>query len=900
MDFSNTKNIDNPIALWTWNEKLNTEDTLLGADKIINCGFGGACIKAGFGLQSKYMGEEWMRNINEASLRLNSCNSKVWIYDDNGNYSGSANGIVNSFGLDMQQKTLRFESCEKTNDRTVIFKDGYHFYYDVNPYYVDVLNPDVSQEFIKYAYIPYIERFSENIDVFLCSNPHLFSDTIPWSFSLPAEYKNAYGEELLDVLLELFRPVGNYINTRIKFWSLVSRLLSENFLKPIYDYCSENNIKLALNFSSGNAALSLIDSITQYDYSHIPCVESFSKNDSLGIDTLIASSCAHQLGKKDSYAIIFSNAGYGGSFDDFKRISQQHLVRGITGIISSGENPSLRGERKYAAPSSNLFCNTNYDEYTKLNNYISRLGDILSQGSADFETLLIYNSSRNWTNFNAENNDRTDTLSANIKNTVNTLEKKHIPFHIADELMLQKHAYIDGDVFVVGKQRYKTVILTQDCEFLESTIKLLSEFELGGGFITMANSLTDNTICDNENLLYTYRNFTDYKIHYFLNNSPQEFTAAITAADKMIDISTGDILPFYGIYKFAPYESIVLIDDGSPQLSRPFKKPLKTLDLGGEWNVGKIDNVLLLDKCDVYFDGELFSQEENCSDVVEIATSLKKSVRIDCVYKFDISQLPKVLFLACENPDLFSISINDTVIDKEYDGFFINKSISRINISEYVCLGENTITLRAFYSPSDEFLLSYEKALDSSSELNRLNYSLEISPLYIVGDFSVVCDSDFRRLDKNAFRYIGNFSIGEKSEKYSLSNLHSQGLVFFAGSLTFSKTINLSDTSYCIKFNPVGINSVTVEVNGKIADNLLWHPYQCNISEFLVKGDNEIKITINSTLRNLLGPHHIPMGELYEVHPGDFHKFPCVWNNNKSTPWENNYCFTEFGINTLE
>lgn len=892
MDLSNTKNTANPIALWTWNEKLNTEDTLLCADRIINCGFGGVCIKAGFGLQNKYMGEEWMRNINEASTRINSQNSKVWISDDNGNYSGCANGTVNSFGLDMQQKTLRFESGERTNDRTVIFKDGYHFYYDVNPYYVDVLNPDVSQEFIKSAYTPYVERFSENIDVFLCSNPQLFSNSIPWSFSLPAEYKNAYGEELLDVLIELFRPVGNYINTRIKFWSLVNRLFAENFLKPIYDYCNDNNIQLALNFSSGNPA--------QYDYSHIPCVESYSKNDSSGIETLIASSHAQQFGKKESYAIIFSNAGYGSSFDDFKRIAQQHMARGITGIISSGENPSLRGGRKYTNPSSTLFCSSDYDGYMKANNYISRLGDILSQGNADFETLVIYNASLNWPNFDTENNDSPDILSVNIKNTVNTLENKHIPFHIADELTLQKHAHIDGDVFVVGKQRYKTVILSPDCEFLESTTKLLSEFELGGGFITTADSLHRNDICDNEKLLYTYRNFSEHKIHYFFNNSPQEFTAAISVADKMIDLTTTEILPFYGIYKFAPYEGIILIDDGSAQLSRPFKKPLKTLDISGDWYVDKIDNVLMLDKCDVYFDGSLFAEDENCSDVIEIATSLKKPLQIDCVYKFNISQLPQELFLACENSDLFTISINDVVIDKKYDGFFINKYISRINVSEYISPGENTISIRTFYSPTEEFLLSYEKASESSSELNNLNYSLEISPIYIVGDFSVVCNGDFRRLDKNAFRYIGNFSIGEKPEKYSLSNLHSQGLVFFAGSLSFSKTINLSDTSYCIKFNPVGINSVTVEVNGKIADNLLWQPFQCNISEFLVKGDNEIKITINSTLRNLLGPHHIPMGELYEVHPGNFHKSPCVWNSNKSTPWENNYCFIEFGINTLE
>ena len=892
------ESLKKPIAKWAWNEKLNTQDTMLNADKIIDCGFGGVCINARYGLQNKYMGEEWMRNISCAIRECDSYGAEKWICDDYAKVSGSANGVVNAQDLMHQQKFLRCESAEKSNDRTIIFKDGYHFYYDVNPYYVDVLNKDVTQQFIQNAYMPYIERFPQGIDTFLCYAPQLFSDSIPWSFTLPVEYKNTYGEELLDVLLELFRPVGNYINTRIKFYSLVSRLFGENFLKPIYDYCNEHNVSLALNLSSDSAPVAL--SMSQYYYSHFPCVENISRNDSCPLSSLSAASTAYQLGKKDSYALLFSSCGYGATFDDFKRIAQQMQVRGITGIISTGENLSLRGGRKYDNPSPSYFYGDNTDEYTMLNNYIARTGSLLSQGNADFETLVIYNSSCYWAKLDTENKEGTNDLSALMKATIDALEKKHIPFHIADELIVQKHARIEGDTFVLGNGRYKTVILTESSIFLDSTTTLLSEFESGGGFITMADSLSSNDICDNENLLYTYRSFPNHKIHYFVNNSPLEFTAAISVADKMIDISTGDTIPFYGIYKFAPYESIMLLDDGTLQQSRPFKKPLKTLDISGEWTASDINNVLVLDRCDVYFDNQVFCENENCADVIELAASLKRSVQIECVYNFNISEIPQEIFLACENSDSFTILINDTVIDKEYDGFFIDKALSRINISSYINLGENKISLKAFYSPSDEFLLSYEKALKAPSERNKLNYSLEISPLYIVGGFNIAFGGEFRKLDKNASRYLGDFSIDGKKEKFLLSHLEQQGLVFFCGELTFSKTFNISDTSYCIKFKPEGINSVTIEVNGKIAQTLMWQPFECDISDLLVKGDNEIKLTIRSTNRNLLGPHHIPMGELYEVTSGDFYKHPCVWNDNKPTPWENNYCFIEFGISERE
>ena len=68
----------------------------------------------------------------------------------------------------------------------------------------------------------------------------------------------------------------------------------------------------------------------------------------------------------------------------------------------------------------------------------------------------------------------------------------------------------------------------------------------------------------------------------------------------------------------------------------------------------------------------------------------------------------------------------------------------------------------------------------------------------------------------------------------------------------------------------------------------------------LKKGDNEIKITLTTNLRNLFGPHHIPIGEIYTVETKDFYRKEGVWNHNTETPWESNYCFIEFGIESLE
>lgn len=891
MDFKNSHSRGNNIALWSWNEKLNIENTLLNLDKILKSGFNGFCIKSQSGLSNRFLGDGWMRNVDAVINKAAESNARVWIFDENGGFSGTANGTINSENLLFQQKFLRFESGEKTNDRSIISKDGYHFYYDVNPYYVDVFDKNVSCEFIKKAYAPYAEKFPEKIETLVCSLMLFFTKNIPWSFSFPAEYKKAYGEELLDVLQELFRPVGNFKDTRAKFWNLVSLLFAQNFVKPIFDFCSENNISLALNFSEEHLESNplFLGFASAYEYSHMPTIQLYSRNDSAPFFPIYAASVCEQLEKKGSNAIILLNSGYGTTLDDYKRIAQQQLVRGINHIVSPCEASSLYGDTKYDNSNISLFHFTDNEEYQKLTNYLSSIENIFSEGDADFDTLLIRSISDDFIKDNSAENT--------LYNSIKILEEKHIPFHIGDELILKKYAYVENDTLVVWKRRYKTIVLTTDCILSDSTTKLLTQFESNGGFIVMADSLPDNEICDNKNLLYTYRKFSDYKIHYFVNNSSEEFVASISNADKMLDINSGDVIPFYGIYKFSPFEGIILIDDGSSQQARPFKKPLKTLDISGCWELcDSTDNVLVLDKCDVSFDGSIFYENENCADVIEKAITLERNCDIECTFKFNITKIPDMLYLACENTDSFSILINDILLDEPRNGFFFNQAFVKTDISKYVRTGENIITVKSFFSPSNDFLISYKKALESSSELNRLNFPLKIFPLYITGNFGILCDGEFRKLDKNAYRYIGNFSIDSKKETYELSNLEKQGFPFFSGEMVFSKTFNLSDTSYCLKFKPKGIYSVKIQVNDKKAETLIWEPYECDISELLKKGDNTITLTITNSPRNLFGPHHIPMGELYKVSAGDFYKNPSVRNYNKPTPWENNYCFIEFGL----
>ena len=886
MDFKNIDNKYRFTPIWSWNEKLNISETKGQIELFKQSGMGGFIIHARDGIKSAYMGDEFFRNITQSLNDAESNNMTCWICDENGFPSGSGGGAINSKGLDYQQKFLRMEAGEKTNDRTIICKDGYHFYYDVNPSYIDTLNPDTVRCFIDETYEKYIDK-QNGFEGFYTYEPQISNDAIPWSFILPAEYKKEYNEELLDKLEELFRPVDDYENTRVKFWHLVTKLFSNNYTKQIFNWCNEHGIKLAGHFAHADTTCANGAVMTNYKYLHTPGIKSSYKDSNNPLLPIQAASVAHQFGKKEVLAELFSNCNNSMCIDDFKRTAEFQMVRGITKICPHTAPYSLRGFRKESCQPAFFYQQPWWDGIRLLSDSLSRICMILSEGKVKFDTLLISNNTSVWAEFN-DSDSITNEYTEAMLDSIKTLEKKHIPFHIGDEVIISQNARVENGAFVIDTQRYTNIVLPKHKTLLPSTEALLSEFERAGGNIVLAENLVSNDVCDKEELTYTIRYFDDFTAHYFVNSTDKEFVSAIDCGSKMLDITTGEIAPFYGVYKFHPYESLVIIDDGTPMQSRPFKKQLKELDISGEWQIKECsENALAIDICDLYFDDELVGENEYSRDVIYKAANLNRNVNIKCDYHFNIKSIPENIYLACETPEVFSITVNGTELNSEDLGYYLYPALRKLEFRDLLTEGENVISLNLEFSPS----------LKSGEIINEIK--AEIEPIYIVGNFSVCTDGKFLKLDKNACRYVGGFYIDQPIETVNSINLEKQGFPFFCGQMTLSKKFNISDTGYMINMSKKGISSLKVTVNQNSITPLLLDPCEVNLSDYLQKGDNEIEITISSTLRNLFGPHHLPTGENLSVTPAHFHKEPCVWNNNTPTPWEENYCFMELGFDNL-
>lgn len=900
MDFKNVPNKYRPIPFWSWNEKLDTAETVSQIDQMQEQGIGGFFMHARGGLQTEYMGEEWFENVEACAAKCEVSGMYAWAYDENGWPSGFGSGIVNGKGVEYQQKYLRFEKGEKHTDRTIANVDGYHFYYDVNSFYVDTLDGMVIKDFIDNIYQPYYDKFAGRLEGFFTDEPQISRNGIPWSFILPDEFENAYGESLIDKLPELFLEEGTYKDTRVKFWKLVTELFSKNFMKQIYDWCLEHKLQftghLVLEEDLYMQLVSNGACMPHYEYFTIPGMDWLGRHNKDSLTPYQVGSVARQLGKKQVLSETFAMCGHNVGHDELKWIYEHQMVRGINLLCQHLEGYSNRGIRKRDYPPAMYIQQPWWKDYKMFNDAMSRIGMLLTEGDDGVDLLVIHPQTTAWTMYNDSDKSTIMQLHKDFLNLLLTLEKKHVNFHLGDEIIMERHAKVEGGKLIIGEKSYSRIILPRHDVLFANTEKLLDEFKANGGVITTIDEIEDNNIIDIPEITYCERRCSDYNLYYFVNSTENTYDAHIAKGTKVLDPVTGELSDFDGCHTFKKYESLVVIDDFGERCPQQNKASLTAIDLGGTWSIEKCtDNVLTLDYCDYYFDGVLEEKNGYILNAMYRAIELGKPVNIKCEFKFKADTVPARLYLVCETPEIFEISVNGETIDKTDCGYFADKSFRKIDIASYVKPGENTITMNVDFAQSEEVYENIEKGKQFESEKNKLTFDMEIEQIYLVGDFGVDTRGTFEELEKNACRFRGEFVLTEPKKEITLRNIERQGFPFFAGDITVKKIFTADSVNMMLDFVKTGINVVKAKINGTEISKFMWEPYTADVSELIHQGENEIELTIINNLRNMQGPLHLEIGESYSVSPTTFYKEKCIW-----TPcgidWNDNYCFANISL----
>ncbi len=261
------------------------------------------------------------------------------------------------------------------------------------------------------------------------------------------------------------------------------------------------------------------------------------------------------------------------------------------------------------------------------------------------------------------------------------------------------------------------------------------------------------------------------------------------------------------------------------------------------------ENVLVLDRISISLDGgKTFESEElewrvrkqaaghfGTTDTlhwqpwVAIRKGLFEGRGGDIVlrYRF-ISDVNKPgCFAVIEDIGKGTLTVNGQEVDVQNAGWHFDRGFGKVDISELVKVGENTM----------DFAVHYD-------------HLTEIESAYIVGDFAV--------------RMAGPFMgvIAEENKKLEAGPWNEQGYPFYSGKITYKSKFNSEGgRKTYLRLNRPSGTLFKVRVNGENVQEILWRPYVCDISDFVKSGENTVEIEVVSSLQNSLGPIHEKEGD---------------------------------------
>jgi len=242
--------------------------------------------------------------------------------------------------------------------------------------FVDVLNPEAAQEFIRLTHERYNARFGDKFGKQIVS---IFLDeTEPgWSSRLPQAFLEEYGYDLIPLLPALVDPSHpHHLKVAKDLHRLRYKLFLAAFEGPISRWCEERGLLYAAEKPSLRFA--------QLAYSHLPGCEPGHTKAGAEMDLLgpalrsnarAAASAAYFYEKPAALCECYHSLGWSGTLQDAKLIAEGLLLMGVTWLVPHGFFYSTHALKKHDAPPSFFF----QMPYWPLFGHLSRRVDAIAQ-----------------------------------------------------------------------------------------------------------------------------------------------------------------------------------------------------------------------------------------------------------------------------------------------------------------------------------------------------------------------------------------------------------------------------------------------------------------------------------------------------------------------------------------
>ncbi len=632
------------------------------------------------------------------------------------------------------------------------------------------------------------------------------------------------------------------------------------------------------------------------------------------------SSAANQTGRIRTLSETYGGGGWDMTFRDFKYLGDWQYVLGVNFLNQHKSDYTLSGVRKFDYPPSFSYHEPWFEHYDVLGDYFARLSVALSSGKQINNTLIIEPTTTAWMyneyvptkTWRAEMPGKLKKIARSFQHFLLKIEREQYEYDLGSENIIKNHGRVENNFFVIGERNYSLVVLPPGIENLDrSTFELLKQYLENGGkvlsFVKNINyidgSVTEEVITLQENnkdkwfvgkrivnpkvddlmcvddfkmlvpgtiggkLYHQRRILDDGQLIFFANASTKEYSGGeVSAKGKYLvrmdpengnvysypSTSSGEKLHFS--INIPPSGSLLLFaaDHDFSSEKMPVMKETQVFDhqkteiiyrtepnvLGIDYLDATFGNTTLKD---VYFYNAMdslfslhgfehgnpwFHAVQYKNNIVDRDTFSANS-EFEVIYHLEIDKQMdenalKEMKLVVEQPKLWDVFVNEKNVDIIPDEWYIDRSFGVFDISNSVEKGNNTIVLKA----------------------PKMSIHAEIQPVYVLGDFSVVPKEK-------------GFMI-TKAQPLKMGSWPEQGLSWYPGEVVYEKNFGdiCSERHYKVCLGKWNGSLASVSINGKHAGIIAWEPFELDITNFLHAGENNIKVKLFSTLRNLFGPKH--------------------------------------------
>lgn len=962
------------VPFWSWNDWLEDDELVRQIDEIEKAGWGGFFMHSRLGLETPYMTPEWMDRVRTCVEEARRRGMHAWLYDEDKWPSGFAGGMTALKDPDYRMRVLacrvfnRYDTypesvavfaghlsngvltdvrqVEEQQEEAQLTYLQYHEWIAPlgSPWfngaaYSDQLSVAGVAEFIENTYAAYHEVVGDDFGGVI---PGIFTDEpnflsfhqehpelcVPWTKGFAEIFQEKFGYDLIPHLPSLFYDTGDFRKVRYHYWRAITEQFVEAFSKQIYDWCDERGLKLTGHYLYEDSLQQQVPVsgavMPHYEYMHYPGMDHLRRDIANLVTPKQLDSVACQLGKERALSETYGCSGQNLSFEGRKWIGDWQCVLGVNFLNPHLSSYTLRGARKRDYPPDIFYQQPWWPHNALVDDYYARLSYALSEGERVVDILVVHPIGSAWSVYRPQNPQAARVINDPWVALSTRLLEEHFDYHFGDESIMARHARVEDDCLVIGRMRYRVVIVPPSITLASSTVALLQAFRAAGGVVffcdekpTLIEGERDETVdalvaaCDTlalgdeplaaaleqhlnrpvrvtngdgstvPHVWYNLRRNGGEDILFLANTCQDEggdYTVHLPNGGnwQLWDAATGEIGPLPArdpdangavTLPFAPVGSYLLVSDadGKADVAAPAPEFTETVAAGDTWELELLDpNALTLDYCACRIGDGAWQEPVPHLKALEV---LRRAGNLEHM-RIQGAGVPFAVRYTFESG--LAAGHELTLVLERPDDFRIAVNGTAVQ-----------------HDPSDGYWLDttfrripigpHARPGTNTITLEGItSLDMEIEACYVIGEFGV------EQAD-------GGFRIVDAPTQARSGDLTHQGLPFYAGRVRLSQQMQVSRKGGAAALALDGLDATVtiVRVNGNEAGTIVWRPHELDVSSHLVAGENTLELELVCTLHNLLGPHHHRDGEILGVSPATF----SDWLN-----WTDDYNFVRFGV----